>query len=328
MVNLAMRTSRAYRPAPGARRTTVDGCGDPGRDDLARRVPTAHADAGRRAGSQPHLERRRAASQAPGARLPVHLLLPAPGGAAPLAPGVRRRARGRGGVRRAEGLRRSRASRRPASSARRRARVQRPLLASVRGLLAATAGRTPTLGCFGLHEWAMVYRHADETRHDWPLRLGRAGTDEVVESHRIACSHFDAFRFFTDTARPLNTLSAGPRRPAGVRAAGLPARRDGPLQARLPAHPADRLRAGRRLLRAGLGHPRARHARLAVRLRRRWASSRCAIETAGGQAGVRRRAARLRRARRAAAGPADRGVRPAADAPPTNRLAERTHRRA
>jgi hypothetical protein len=63
-------------------------------------------------------------------------------------------------------------------------------------------------GCFGLHEWAMVHR-ADETRHDWPLRLGGARTDEVVESHRIACSHFDAYRFFTPTAGPLNTLSPG-----------------------------------------------------------------------------------------------------------------------
>ena len=42
-----------------------------------------------------------------------------------------------------------------------------------------------------------------------PLRLGGVGTDEVVESHRIACSHFDAYRFFTDSARPLNTLSPG-----------------------------------------------------------------------------------------------------------------------
>jgi hypothetical protein len=31
----------------------------------------------------------------------------------------------------------------------------------------------------------------------------------VVESHRIACSHFDAYRFFTAPARPLNTLSPG-----------------------------------------------------------------------------------------------------------------------
>ncbi len=48
------------------------------------------------------------------------------------------------------------------------------------------------------------------TRHDWPLRLGVEGTDAVVESHRIGCSHFDAFRFFTPTARPLNTLQPGP----------------------------------------------------------------------------------------------------------------------
>ena len=87
--------------------------------------------------------------------------------------------------------------------------AQRPLLESLHHLLAATAARAPHFGCFGLHEWAMVYRLAeDETRHaDWPLRLGPEGTDAVVESHRIACSHFDAFRFFTAPARPLNTLS-------------------------------------------------------------------------------------------------------------------------
>jgi hypothetical protein len=38
------------------------------------------------------------------------------------------------------------------------------------------------------------------------LRLGADGTDQVVESHKIACSHFDAFRFFTTPARPLNVL--------------------------------------------------------------------------------------------------------------------------
>src|SRR5680860_382312 len=41
------------------------------------------------------------------------------------------------------------------------------------------------------------------------LPLGSAATDEVVEGHRISCSHFDAFRFFTDSARPLNTLRPG-----------------------------------------------------------------------------------------------------------------------
>ena len=82
------------------------------------------------------------------------------------------------------------------------------MLTSLRTLLSATAARPAQLGCFGMHEWAMVYRlPADEVRHaDWPLRLGSAGTDEVVESHRIGCSHFDAFRFFTDEARPFNRL--------------------------------------------------------------------------------------------------------------------------
>lgn len=85
---------------------------------------------------------------------------------------------------------------------------QRPLVRSIHRLLAATASRPAHTGCFGMHEWAMVYR-AEETRHPQPLRLGAAGTDTVVESHRISCSHFDAFRFFTDEARPRNTLSPG-----------------------------------------------------------------------------------------------------------------------
>jgi hypothetical protein len=81
-------------------------------------------------------------------------------------------------------------------------------IAWIRDLLAATAARTPHLGCFGLHEWAMVYRQTqDELRHNaWPLRLGADGTDAVVEAGRIRCSHFDAFRFYTAPARPLNLL--------------------------------------------------------------------------------------------------------------------------
>ncbi len=96
------------------------------------------------------------------------------------------------------------------------AAVRRDLVTQIRTLLSATASRPANFGCFGMHEWAMVYgRPAPDTRHPWPLRLGHAGTDEVVESHRIACSHFDAFRFFTPEARPLNTLSpASHDRPA------------------------------------------------------------------------------------------------------------------
>ena len=87
--------------------------------------------------------------------------------------------------------------------------TQRPLLVALRRLLAATAARPANFGCFGMHEWAMVYRLPEQqVRHAaWPLRLGPAGTDAVVESHRIACSHFDAFRFFAPAAVPLNSLS-------------------------------------------------------------------------------------------------------------------------
>ncbi|MFE1513934.1 3-methyladenine DNA glycosylase [Corynebacterium bovis] len=69
-------------------------------------------------------------------------------------------------------------------------------------LLTATADRPPVLGCFGLHEWAMVYR--DTPRHPEPLRLGRDGTDALVESSTIMCTHVDAYRFFTDAAAPRN----------------------------------------------------------------------------------------------------------------------------
>lgn len=85
------------------------------------------------------------------------------------------------------------------------------MLGALASLLRATASRPAHTGCFGLHEWAMVYRQSPEKlRHrGWRLRLGSAGTDRVVESHRIQCSHFDAFRFFTAPARPLNVLRPG-----------------------------------------------------------------------------------------------------------------------
>ena len=78
----------------------------------------------------------------------------------------------------------------------------------IASLLASTLHREANFGCFGIHEWAMVYRLSeDERRHQQvPLRLSPAETDAVVEGHRIQCSHHDAFRFFTAPARPLNTL--------------------------------------------------------------------------------------------------------------------------
>ncbi|PXX70624.1 hypothetical protein DFR70_10143 [Nocardia tenerifensis] len=83
----------------------------------------------------------------------------------------------------------------PAYLARRRDTVE-----FIANLLRAAAARPPQLSCFGLHEWAMVYRTDDVRHQQVPLRLGRAGTDEVVESMSLRCTHFDAFRFFTPDA--------------------------------------------------------------------------------------------------------------------------------
>jgi len=77
----------------------------------------------------------------------------------------------------------------------------------VRQLLEATASRPPQLRCYGLHEWAMVYRVAQgEVRHeDYPLRLPSEDLAAFVESRSLVCTHYDAFRFFTAEAAPLNS---------------------------------------------------------------------------------------------------------------------------
>jgi hypothetical protein len=83
-------------------------------------------------------------------------------------------------------------------------RSRMPTVGFVADLLQATAAREPQFGCFGMHEWAMVYR-SDGIRHARvPLRLGAAGTDAVVDSMSLRCSHFDAYRFFTAAAVPRN----------------------------------------------------------------------------------------------------------------------------
>jgi len=83
---------------------------------------------------------------------------------------------------------------------------RRASIAWIRDLLAAMTVRPPAFGCFGLHEWAMVYRQTpDEVRHNaWPLRFPPDELARVVESQPVRCTHFDAFRFFTAPARPLN----------------------------------------------------------------------------------------------------------------------------
>ncbi|MEV4258240.1 3-methyladenine DNA glycosylase [Spirillospora sp. NPDC049652] len=73
-------------------------------------------------------------------------------------------------------------------------------------LLARTASRPAQFGCFGLHEWAMVYRTPEVRHAAWPMRLAAGEIAAVVEARGVRCSHFDAFRFFTPPARPLNVL--------------------------------------------------------------------------------------------------------------------------
>ncbi|MFH1499680.1 MAG: 3-methyladenine DNA glycosylase [Verrucomicrobiota bacterium] len=83
---------------------------------------------------------------------------------------------------------------------------RREFLGWLDGLLAAMTTRPAFFGCFGLHEWAMVYRQTnDEVRHNaWPLRFPPEELARIVEAQPVCCTHFDAFRFFTAPARPLN----------------------------------------------------------------------------------------------------------------------------
>ncbi len=85
---------------------------------------------------------------------------------------------------------------------------RRAFVAWLRGMLAHMQTRPAFFGCYGLHEWAMVYRQSnDELRHNgWPLRFSPAELAAIVERSGVCCSHYDAFRFFTAPARPLNKL--------------------------------------------------------------------------------------------------------------------------
>jgi hypothetical protein len=85
---------------------------------------------------------------------------------------------------------------------------RREFVAWLRDLLMATQARPAFFGCHGLHEWAMVYRQPpEEIRHGaWPLRFPPGELARIVESLPVCCTHFDAFRFFTPAARPLNRV--------------------------------------------------------------------------------------------------------------------------
>lgn len=75
-----------------------------------------------------------------------------------------------------------------------------------KGLL-LVASRPARFGCFGRHEWAMLYRAPTRLHQDLPLRVSQAVIDAEVESSPVMCSHAEAFRFFTPAAKPLNVVS-------------------------------------------------------------------------------------------------------------------------
>lgn len=83
----------------------------------------------------------------------------------------------------------------------------------IRTLLQKVEERPPVFHCLGLHEWAMVYELEDIRHAQLPLRLSHAETRKLVESFPLQCTHYDAFRFFSQSARPLNAtdLSEGNR---------------------------------------------------------------------------------------------------------------------
>ncbi len=86
---------------------------------------------------------------------------------------------------------------------------QRDYFIYIHNLLALTQTRSPHFRCYGLHEWAMLYRaNSQEVRHQEqaPLRLSIKEIADAVESREINCTHFDAYRFFTKAAIPLNKV--------------------------------------------------------------------------------------------------------------------------
>lgn len=75
-------------------------------------------------------------------------------------------------------------------------------------VLEGTRRREPGLGCFALHEWAMVYGlQQHEIRHNTlPLRIPPDEIRATVDQIGLRCTHIDAFRFFTPDATPMNAL--------------------------------------------------------------------------------------------------------------------------
>jgi len=71
-------------------------------------------------------------------------------------------------------------------------------------MLNNTQESRPSFGCFGMHEWAMVYKTENPRHNQLPMRMEPDELAAFVESRPLLCTHFDAYRFFTKPARPMN----------------------------------------------------------------------------------------------------------------------------
>lgn len=76
----------------------------------------------------------------------------------------------------------------------------------IRTLCQSIQSRPGRFRCYGLHEWAMVYQQtAEQVRHQgYELRMPPDKLASFVQAQSLCCSHYDAYRFFTPEALPLN----------------------------------------------------------------------------------------------------------------------------
>lgn len=76
-------------------------------------------------------------------------------------------------------------------------------------IVTGTQSRPAQFSCFGMHEWAMVYRtDPQQVRHNrHRLRMPIDQISAAVDEVGLRCTHIDAYRFFTDAATPMNALT-------------------------------------------------------------------------------------------------------------------------
>ena len=76
-----------------------------------------------------------------------------------------------------------------------------------------TLNKQPFFGCFGFHEWAMLYSGRRDPSQSKPhqklkLRVPQETIDKLVETQGVLkCTHYDAWRFFRFESRDWNSIT-------------------------------------------------------------------------------------------------------------------------